>query len=211
MSKSRVEKLEEKLDGLVTLLKNTNREAETIGNTPLLTLAVGSKSPDRQPVTSRSISISTSDVSEGRSSMQEQPPKSQQVLAFQLGNLGVGTGPTNLSSALPSSIESDFDEHEANLLLAIFRDEMCPNFPFIVVHESTSAQDIRRERPFLYLTILAVTTRKTAKQLELGDLVMKELAERMMVNGERSLDLLLGVLTYASCMFEKDVPWEVLR
>jgi hypothetical protein len=86
---------------------------------------------------------------------------------------------------------------EANALLNLFRDQITPHFPFIVLPQSVSAEELYLERPFLYISILAITSRDCVQQEGLGKLVMKQLAERMFVYCERSLDLLLGVLTYA--------------
>lgn len=85
----------------------------------------------------------------------------------------------------------------------MFRDEMCPYFPFICIPDSVSAQDLRRDKPFLYLAVLAISTRKSLHQQELGKVIIRQLAERMLINGERSMDLLLGILTYAA--------WSVIK
>ena len=86
---------------------------------------------------------------------------------------------------------------EADTLLNLFRDQINPQFPFIILSQSVSAEELYLERPFLYVSILAISSRNGVQQKGLGKLIMKQLAERMFVNCERSLDLLLGVLTYA--------------
>jgi hypothetical protein len=45
---------------------------------------------------------------------------------------------------------------------------------------------------------MAVTTRNTPQADALGKGFLKQLAERMVVKGERNMDLLLGCLTYAA-------------
>lgn len=109
------------------------------------------------------------------------------------------------SAATQSSPENqyeleDFDlgSEDPNILLNIFRSEMSPNFPFITLSEFTRAEDLRRDRPTLYTAILGVTTRNSQRGIALGKAFMKQLAERMMVNGERNMDLLLGALTYVA-------------
>lgn len=71
---------------------------------------------------------------------------------------------------------------------------MAPLVPFVIVPPSTTAEDLQRERPFLLKSILAVTSRKPRQQLTLATSLVRQLAERVAVNGERNLDLLLGVL-----------------
>jgi hypothetical protein len=193
------------LDDLVNLLK-INREAGAVGNTPLSVSHVTfeTQSPGAPTV---SISTSSSEATLEGSGVQPHPdshtghPGVQ--LQLSMSQPAAETGhPINFSASSINS-ELEIDEKEANLLLKIFRDEMCPEFPFIVIHDSASAQDLRRERPFLYLAVMAASTRNTVQQQKLGKLIIKHLAERMLVNGERSLDLLLGVLTYAG--------WSVLK
>lgn len=112
-----------------------------------------------------------------------------------------GEGSSNAKSSPGNQFEvDDFDLGSENpdVLLAIFRDEMSPNFPFIAMTEFTHAEDLRRDRPSLYTAIMAVTTRNTLRGKTLGQAFLKQLAERMVVNGERNMDLLLACLTYAA-------------
>jgi hypothetical protein len=68
--------------------------------------------------------------------------------------------------------------------------------PFIVISPSLSAQNLQRDRPYLLKAILAVSTRDAGQQLAIGRWLVRSLTERMVINGERNLDLLLGVLTF---------------
>lgn len=86
---------------------------------------------------------------------------------------------------------------EANNLLQRFRDEMTPCFPFIVVSPSMTAEQLSQERPFLYACIIAVSSLDPSQQTQIGKLIMKQLADRMIVKSQRNLELLLGILTYA--------------
>jgi hypothetical protein len=86
----------------------------------------------------------------------------------------------------------------ADGLLNRFRDEIYSCFPFVLIPESVTAEELQRDRPFLYFCVLAVSSRNPNQQSELGKSIMKQLAEKMFINGERSIDLLLGVLTYSA-------------
>jgi hypothetical protein len=93
--------------------------------------------------------------------------------------------------------EIDFGNEDPEILLSIFRDEMSQYFPFVVVPPGILAKDLRRTRPSWYTAIMAVATRSSKQQVLLGNMVMQQLAERIVVNIERSIDLLLAILTYA--------------
>jgi hypothetical protein len=97
-------------------------------------------------------------------------------------------------SIILESIEFTMDE--ANAHLDRFRDHMIPFMPFLVLPPSLSAQDLNKERPFLLKTILAVASRDFHRQFAIKKWLLKHLADKMVVNGERNLDLLLGILTY---------------
>lgn len=62
---------------------------------------------------------------------------------------------------------------------------MQSSFPFITTPEHVGAEELRRTRPALFTTIMAVTTRTTCQQKSVSTVVMKQLAERIAMNGER--------------------------
>ena len=95
---------------------------------------------------------------------------------------------------------------QANALLNQWRDIMSSFFPFVIIPPLTTAEDIQRERPFLLKSILAVASRNPKQQILLGISLVRELASRVAVNGERNLDLLLGVLTYTGWYASLSLP-----
>lgn len=92
----------------------------------------------------------------------------------------------------------DLGSEDADHLLNIFRNDMNPSFPFISIPDSVTASELRRDRPSLYTSVIAVVSRSTSRQISLGKLLMKQLADRMVIGGERNMDLLLGVLTFSA-------------
>lgn len=105
----------------------------------------------------------------------------------------------SVSVSTPQSLDVVNDilsAQEAERCLDLFRIQMSPSFPFIWVEESVTAADLRRNRPFFFLCIMAVTTGSTDRKNAMRKLITESLARRMYVNNERSLDLLLGILTY---------------
>ena len=207
VSKSHVEKLEEKLDGLVTLMKSTHENGAPSGlplvsSSAITTKRISSSSSTEAPVQLVSDfplldqNLRWNDNFPNDKRVQPPVPSSTSPYTIQAGDNG---------SVAKSSPENQFEVDELDLgsedpdeLLAIFRNEMSPNFPFITMAELTRAEDLRRDRPSLFTAILAVTTRNTSGGKALGKAFSKQLAERMVVDGERNMDLLLACLTYAA-------------
>lgn len=94
-------------------------------------------------------------------------------------------------------------EQEADIVLTKYREGASSHFPFALLSPTITGRQLLQERPFLYLCIDAIAnvelSLQTAPQLnEIRTAIMRQLAERMFVNGERNLELLLGVLVYAA-------------
>ncbi|KAG0651879.1 hypothetical protein D0Z07_0829 [Hyphodiscus hymeniophilus] len=94
----------------------------------------------------------------------------------------------------------EFTDEEANVLLMRFRNQMAEFFPFVIISPSLNAQDLKCSRPFLLKAICAVASVIPNHRLSLGKWIVEHLAERMAVDLDRNLDLLLGALTYAGCL-----------
>jgi hypothetical protein len=65
----------------------------------------------------------------------------------------------------------------------------------------TNVDEVQRQRPFLWLNIQAVCERSPSKKSELGTRIRETLATKVLVEGERSIDLLLGLLVFMSWAF----------
>jgi len=71
------------------------------------------------------------------------------------------------------------------------------NSPFVIVPPNTSLDYLRRQKPFLLLTILAMAAIDNIKLQNLLDQEIRDtLGRRVFMSGERSLDLLQGILIY---------------
>lgn len=86
---------------------------------------------------------------------------------------------------------------EAKTLLKIFENRMLRYFPFMRMPPYADSYDFRTEHPFLFLCIMAVASRSTEQQGILGKEIRSILARKMLVESERSLDLLFGILVYS--------------
>lgn len=120
----------------------------------------------------------------------------------------VSGGDTVLSSPAPSaasrslhemsSRQPQFNLESATSLLKSFRNEMLPYFPVTTISADASVPSLARERPFVLLAILAITS--GGKSLQGHNLYDEEfrkvLGLKFVTGGERSLELLTGLLIY---------------
>lgn len=79
--------------------------------------------------------------------------------------------------------------------LAEFRRLHLPHFPLVHVPADLSAEQLNHERPLLSLAIKTICKKAYSAQAQLSKKLRETIALKMMVNGEKSLDLLLSVLT----------------
>ncbi|GAB1210516.1 hypothetical protein APSETT445_009310 [Aspergillus pseudonomiae] len=74
---------------------------------------------------------------------------------------------------------SDLSSHESEECLNHFRTFKLQYFPFVHIPFDKSAGELRRERPFLWLCIMAISTKSTARQHELGLKIRQIVAQEM--------------------------------
>lgn len=88
----------------------------------------------------------------------------------------------------------DFDQAEA--AIRVFQSKVSA-FPFVVVPSNTSLKCLRYQRPFLLLAVLCCGSghnEELQSQLELE--IRENLSRRVTIDGEKSLDILQGLLVY---------------
>jgi hypothetical protein len=114
----------------------------------------------------------------------------------------------------PSSVDKDVTVHDmpdfmAEEQLDTFRRAFLPMFPFVHVPATLKASSLRRERPFLWLNIMALTTKMVSQQFAMEDTIWRIISQRVMVQHLADMDLLLGVVCFASWShyFKKDKPF----
>jgi hypothetical protein len=76
----------------------------------------------------------------------------------------------------------------------LFRTEHLFNFPFYYLPETKASAELRQEKPFFWLAIMSVTSTNLTQQLSLARLVRELASKEIVMEGERTLDLLLGVM-----------------
>lgn len=97
-----------------------------------------------------------------------------------------------------SSIQPQFNLDSATSLLESFREGMLPWYPALILPPDASVSSLARERPFVLLAILAATC--SSRSLQGHNLYDEEfrkvLGLKFVSGGERSLELLVGLLIY---------------
>ncbi|KAI0873121.1 hypothetical protein GGS24DRAFT_464915 [Hypoxylon argillaceum] len=194
-------RLEAKLDDLVSLLRSQVVEKYPLApnstpashNTPSDTSVTTAYSRSAIPAPSRDpdilVDMTTSAVRLVRPA--SPPPTSsfnpilEDVLAFEI----------------PEKLE------EAQLYT--FRSAFLPMFPFVYLSPTVSATQLRHQKPFLWLVMLCLTTKSVSQQFDLEKMIWDIISRRIVSEHLADLDLLLGVVCFASWShyFKKDKPF----
>lgn len=76
---------------------------------------------------------------------------------------------------------------------------MNQNFPYIAIHPNLSTGMLRHDSPMLFLALCtAAAWKDRGLQIKLERAYLEELAGRMVVEGEQTLDMLQGLLVHLS-------------
>ncbi|KAL9115271.1 MAG: hypothetical protein Q9227_001065 [Pyrenula ochraceoflavens] len=113
---------------------------------------------------------------------------------------GADSPSTNLLST-PSTGEDDPGDPsivEAEDSLQRFREEMIVSAPFVHLPSGLTSVQVRQMYPFLWLNIMGVASRSTKRRKSLSFQARRMMIERVVAGGERSLDLLFGMLTFVN-------------
>lgn len=73
---------------------------------------------------------------------------------------------------------------------------MTPLFPFIAIPPNLTAEQLRREKPFLYLNITMVACHDSARQRNIVKVIKQYVAEHIVSEGQHNMDLLQGLLIH---------------
>lgn len=73
------------------------------------------------------------------------------------------------------------------------------SFPFVILKEDVTVDDLRRQKPFLFLAIMTVTTYATpSRQRALLEKLKSQIAHRVIEKSEKSLEIIQGLLIYVA-------------
>ena len=91
------------------------------------------------------------------------------------------------------NVKLSYEEMET--LVDSWRPQLADHFPFAALYEGQSTRYVLVEMPFLATAIsCAALYGDLPRQIDLAQSLIKEISERMLLQGEKSLDLLLGIL-----------------
>lgn len=204
--------LEEKLDGLVTLLRSAT-QSTPIGPDNAKVTAALKEQPSSKPLQSldpfprhessdESSTINVHGLSEERMNgycpIGNSSQHSTNVTSDTSHTTSCPCPTTYQSSGNSLSCASEPSLQEADNFLTTFQTQMLQQFPLLILPASITSQELRQKRPFLWLCIMAVSSKSSAQQMALGTEIRLTLGRKSLLEGERSLDLLLGILTYAA-------------
>ncbi|KAF8543337.1 hypothetical protein BDD12DRAFT_726571 [Trichophaea hybrida] len=99
----------------------------------------------------------------------------------------------------------------ATELFDLFKEQIAPHFPAIVVPPEATASEIRRTKPTLFLAILAASSGRSHPDLRraLQKETAKAYADRIMVKSEKSLELVQALLLTSIYYYPPDVYEEL--
>ncbi|ENH70615.1 hypothetical protein FOC1_g10012547 [Fusarium oxysporum f. sp. cubense race 1] len=193
---SRTAQLEEKLEDLVTILR-----ASQPSNGHLQSAGPGDSSPlmnssNMGHLTSRLESLATAAAS---SSSSESYPRPYTVPPNYDSRSTANTHPNTSPSSIGEDPSTSFDPtpEEAEMYLAKFQ-QWLKNFPCMILPHDITAAALRKEKPFLWLCIMNITSMCVEQQMKMKDHVRQEIATRIIINHERSMDCLQGLICYIS-------------
>ena len=116
----------------------------------------------------------------------------------------IGSVPDHAAAyASPISVSSaygDVSPFEAEECLELFRSQKLKYFQFVHIPSTVTAAQLREERPFLWLSILAATVKSASRQQAFGIMLRNMIAEKVVAQHQRSFDILLGLLGFIGWM-----------
>jgi hypothetical protein len=181
---SKITRMEEKLDGLVSLIR-AGAQAGSVVTSPALTGGASdgtyhSGTPTRSPSENNSVSSK----SDGYTHSTLTP------LTFE----STGT----LHNLMPSAHREawEFTASEAAECLRNFQTFKLKYFPCVYIPPDTTTEQVQQERPLLWLCIMRLGSKSASRQQLIAKKIRQLIAEAMVIESEKSIDLLLGLLVY---------------
>lgn len=112
------------------------------------------------------------------------------------GQTNAGTPNTSYSKSSSGTPDLDLNPDECEECLTHFREFKLKYFPFVHIPSEMTAAELREVRPFLWLCIMSISTKSTARQKALAHEIRKTVAQVMLLESEKSIDLLVGLLIF---------------
>lgn len=184
--KSRVSQLEEKIDGIVSLLSSSQQTQSRIPT----------HSPLEQPH-----SILTPSTFPATSTARNDDGKSLQIFQNSGTHDGMSSHQMANESAAPEYLEIipgfRVTVDDGNRLLHLYRESYSPFFPFVPISPTTNAYELYSTRPLLFKAVMHVVAPQSYHIQHEFSLWFKEyLAHYVILEQEKRLDILQALLLH---------------
>lgn len=186
-------RLEEKLDDLVSLLRSqaVNLQAEKQSHKSQLTPSTVNGEDNTPPSSTGSYPVEALT-----------PAPDPDIVLDTSANIVELTRPAKPDPA-PSPVLHDVSVHyvpdvAAEDTLARFHAYFLPVFPLAYIPAGMKASELRQQKPFLWLVIMAIATTRVSQQFEMEETIWNVICKRIVTQHLADLDLLLGVIAFAS-------------
>ena len=189
----RVAQLEQKLDGLVTLLtsKQTTSQIVPVDQTSGVLIPRSPLSLDSNASTGERSSAATQSITLDGETIALETLNSSIGLPDLLPPVTAGS----LSVTRPGLSQLEPDKQEAESLLLEFKTNLAEQFPFVVLPLDSMSQSLHQERPLLWKAIMVASSHENSHcQMTLGADLVEDLIMRLLFRAEKSLDLLQSLL-----------------
>ncbi|KAK3940568.1 hypothetical protein QBC46DRAFT_458876 [Diplogelasinospora grovesii] len=110
------------------------------------------------------------------------------------------TAPSKMRSVASLGLQPQFNLDSATALLTTFRDTMIAHFPCVVIPEEATVSSLAKDRPFVLLAVLAAASGSRTLQGHslYNEEFRKILGLKFVAGGERSMELLQGLVVYVA-------------
>lgn len=86
---------------------------------------------------------------------------------------------------------------EADRVLANFRDNFASHYPFIVFPHHLNSHELQERKPWVYkAAILVGSPHQRGRQVSMSKSLCMDVAEAMIIRGEKNLDMLQSMLIH---------------
>ncbi|KAF7564118.1 hypothetical protein G7046_g61 [Stylonectria norvegica] len=197
---SRTAQLEEKLDDLVSILRatqNPNQHALSAPTSTSTSASVPSYSPSPAfPSRLDSLANAATSSTPGAECAHNTVDALRCHPDFDTVSRHDGQGGTYKVPDINETWRLHEPTHaEAEVYLDKFRGWL-EKFPFMVLPPETTAAILKKEKPFLWLCIMNITSMSVTQQQILKERVRQEVATRIVIGHERTMDILHGMLCF---------------
>ncbi|WYZ46152.1 hypothetical protein EsH8_IX_000377 [Colletotrichum jinshuiense] len=189
---SRVTELEKKIDGLVNLFQSQQQPGQNQLTTATTTATTSPNSEDPHLLPCSGLTIpGISEASSTDANPIVVSPNTQECDNTSVSEAGSAGAVFQLIPGFSITVE------KAEECLTIYRTRMVPNFPFVPISPNTSARELHSQKRFLFWCIIQAVIPQTAVvQSGVDDWVRRHVAMHIIVNKEKKLVLLQGLLVY---------------